>query len=443
MSFNPVVAIRLTPYYSRLVGWDDLRGRVFAALGFRTRNPTAREFVTAVRRWQLDHAPLTADGLLGPATWAILAPTVRAYRGLGPGGTRPDWLDRTARKVARPLASPDATRTADSPEDRAIQALIQAWTAIADRRLGDPCLPVPVSTAHAEQQARHGRSSVATADMFGDLRVGQVWQGASGADRIIVALTGSGRRAGTGAVVFVTDSGQAYAQPAAGWAADVMAGVYAGNSRAPTPVHAIFDDEVHALFGAISIAGAEYPVAAGLSASQWVVHNREVIAAWVSAMGLVAESIARLRESAPTLMDTVLRGALGRTLMEGLTPTGGPKQIARLVGALLVRPGKSSLGRQAAGLNEALASLENWAVAATIWPPAEVVTGADRKAVLSPVPDLVRRHETGAAVGRDAAARIRGEIGNNPMEVKDLIGHLRRGLRALASHAAQGDAAQM
>src|SRR5262245_23104389 len=177
MSFNPVVAIRLTPYYCRLVGWDDHRGRVFGALGFRTRNPTAREFVTAVRRWQLDHPPLAADGLLGPATWTTLTPAVRAYRRRVARGSRPDWLDRTARKVARPLATPDATRPADSPEDRAIQELIQAWTAIADRRLGDPCLPVPVSTVHAEEWARHGRSSVATADMCGALRVGQVWQG--------------------------------------------------------------------------------------------------------------------------------------------------------------------------------------------------------------------------------------------------------------------------
>ena len=49
MAFDPFVAIRLTPPFARQTGWPERFGPVFAARGFRTRNPTPREFVTAVR----------------------------------------------------------------------------------------------------------------------------------------------------------------------------------------------------------------------------------------------------------------------------------------------------------------------------------------------------------------------------------------------------------
>ncbi|HEY1379099.1 MAG TPA: hypothetical protein VGF55_20020 [Gemmataceae bacterium] len=422
MPFNPVVAIRLTPYYARLAGWADLCGRVFAVLGFRTRPPTAGEFVAAARRWQLDHPPLAADGLLGPATWATLAPAVRAYRGRVAAGTRPDWLDPPSRKFARTATTPPAW-TADGPEDRAIQELVLTWATIADRRLGDPCLPVPVGAARAGDDARRGVPSLATGDICETLRVGQVWQGVSGADRIVVALTGPGRRVRTGVIDFLTDSGRAYRQHSAGWVADVMAGVYAGNGRAPTPLQTLLPAEVQALLGATAAAGADFPAAAPRGAAQWVVQNRDDIAAWVTAAGPVTEAAARLRMFAPTLSDAVLRGTLGGVLMDAFESAAGSERPARLVGMLLVRPGKDKLARQAAVVIGALAAL------------------ADRKAVpvggaapsRAAVAGLVRdQRRFGLAVGPDAAARILGEIGANPVEVKDLIGRLRRGLRALA-----------
>ncbi len=432
MSFNSVVAIRLTPYYARLAGWADICGRVFAVLGFRTRNPTAREFVAAVRRWQLDHPPLATDGLLGPATWATLAPAVRAYRGRVAGGTRPDWLDPPSQKVARAATIP-AAWTADGPEDRAIQDLVLTWAAVADRRLGDPCLPVPVDTARAEDDARRGVSSLATGDICGTLRVGQVWQGVSGADRVVVALTGPGRRDRAGVIDFVTDSGRAYRQHPAGWAADVMAGVYAGNSRAPTPVQTLLPAEVQALLGATAAAGADFAAAAPRGAAQWVVENRDDIAAWVTAAGQVVEAAARLRTFAPTLSDAVLRGVPGRVLTEAFESAAGSGRLARLVGMLLVRPGKDQLARQAAALTGALAALADRAAAMRPLADRKAVPVGGAAPTRAAVADLVREQRRfGVAAGPDAAARILGEIGANPVEVKDLIGRLRRGLRALA-----------
>jgi hypothetical protein len=128
MEFDPFVAIRLTPYHASRTGWPHHLGKVFGVLGFRTRNPTAKEFVMAVREWQQNQPTLAADGLLGVETWEKLRPLVRAYTGPVAAGTRPDWVDIPASDndlSPPPLPKSLAPRCA---EDRALLTLLRDWT---------------------------------------------------------------------------------------------------------------------------------------------------------------------------------------------------------------------------------------------------------------------------------------------------------------------------
>ncbi len=442
MSFNAVVAIRLTPYHARRTGWPDCLGTVFGVLGFTTRNPTAKEFVTAVHMWQLRHPPLDADGILGARTWARLRPEVEAYRGRVAPGTRPDWVDPPSPKAVRNSPAAAAPPTADAPEDRAIRALFQEWQRSADRRKGNLYLAVPVSNADAVANARLSLPSLPTPGICGTLRVGQVWQGLSGEARTVVALTVAGPRGGAGMIDFVTDSGQAYRQAVEGWDADFMAGVYAGVVRSPTPTQALLGAETQALLGAISAAGgAGFATAVGMGTTQWALRNREVIAQWVSAIPHILGTVTSLQQLAPTVLDTVFRGVLRRVLAEIPEPAADdPTRIARSVGGMLVKWGEFVLKRDAAALAGVLAPLAKPvapatipAAQATIHPTVSTVKAAPGAAeVVVEVTNLIRElRRSDVSLAADDAGRIVAELRTNPLEVRELIEQLRRALRAL------------
>jgi hypothetical protein len=254
MAFDPFLAIRFTPHSARLAGWADHLGQVFGVFGFHTRNPTALEFVTAVRDWQLAHPPLDADGLLGPLAWDQLRPTVLAYTGAVPAGTRPDWVGPTQGTMATGdgATTPTEVATPHTPcaEDLVLQALIREWLRVGGTLEGDPGVAVPISAESALERARESSPTLASGGICGLLRTGQVWPGVAG-NRIIVALIG-GSPPAAGAVVFVTDSGQAYYQTAEAWSADYLAGVYAGVVRTVAPLQTLHALEADVLLGVCS-----------------------------------------------------------------------------------------------------------------------------------------------------------------------------------------------
>lgn len=425
MSFNPVVAIRLTPLYAHLTGWPDSLGKVFGVLGFTTRNPTAGEFVAAVRAWQLARPPLDADGMLGAETWKKLQPEVRAYRGRVAVGTRPDWVDLPAPVPARASAAaphrpPSPPATADAPEDRAIGGLVEAWRGIGDRRTGDPHLASPAGTAHTAGDVRPRLSALATAGICGTLRVGQVWQGLSGGDRIVVALNAAGTRPGTGTIDFVTDSGQVYRQSPEGWNADFLAGVYAGVIRTMAPVHTLLESEAEVLLGAIAATGGVgFATGTGTGPTHWVLRNRTEIAALVGAVPPVVGAIFGLREHAPVTFDKVIRAVFRRVLAEvPEAAAGNPRFLVRFVGVVLVKLGGLALKRDAKALADAIAPLSKCLVRAV----GRVVAA-----------DLTRDlRRSGVALTPDDADRILGEIGEYPQEIKKRIDQLQPALLALS-----------
>jgi hypothetical protein len=438
MAFNPFLAIRLTPYHAQLTGWPDYLGKVFGVLGFPTRNPTAKEFVTAVRKWQHDHPPLAADGLLGAETWQKLLPEVRSYQGRVAAGTLPDWVAPPSPTAAVPAPqnppppTPAVPRAAGTPEDRALEDLLKEWRSIGDQLKVNPPLAVPVSHEYVADDARLSPPSLATPGICGTLRVGQVWQGITGGDRTIVALI-PGAPDDSGAVIFVTDSGQAYYQTLEAWHSDFRAGVYAGVTRSLAPLQTMLEVEAQALLGAIAATGGTgFASVVGVGAAQWVAQNRDAIARFLTAIGPIMGAAAGLKLLAPTLFDKVFWAVFQRVLTEiPESAAGNPKLIARFVGTLLVKPGQLTLKRDAAALADALAPLAKRVVLATSQ-AARAAPGAAKAVVRGEVSDLIQDlRRTDGALTPDDADRILVEIRKNPAELKTLIDQFRRALRAL------------
>lgn len=249
MAFDPFLAIRFTPYHASRTDWPDHLGQVFGLLGFRTRNPTPREFVTAVHGWQVTHPPLTGDGLLGPHTWAAMRPTVVAYSGAVPAGNCPAWIGPASPvpPVGDGLNPPSdvITPVAGTGEDRVLLAILQEWLRVGGTVDAGSPVAVPVRVESVSDVVRRGVLSLATGGVCGELRVGQVWPGIAG-NRTVVALVVGNRPA----VVFVTDGGQAYVQTPDGWDADYLAGVYSGDVRNLVPFRTLGDTEILGLFEA-------------------------------------------------------------------------------------------------------------------------------------------------------------------------------------------------
>lgn len=243
MAFDPFVAIRFTSYYAHRTNWPDHLGKTFGVFGFHTRNPTALEFVTAVRDWQLGHPPLKADGLLGPQTWNELLPVVRAYTGVVPVGTCPDWVSPVTpgqiASVTYPPPSAVVIPIADSGEGRTLQTVIDKWLSIGGRLEANPYVAVPVSNEYVSGSNRESLPSLPTKGICGVLWKGEVWSGLTGS-RIIVGLSAT-------AVVFVTDSGQAYYQTVEAWNSDYLAGVYTGVIRSLVPLQTLREEEIQQL----------------------------------------------------------------------------------------------------------------------------------------------------------------------------------------------------
>ncbi|HVK09079.1 MAG TPA: hypothetical protein VM597_09910 [Gemmataceae bacterium] len=117
-------AIRLNGVWARRLRWDTLRGRVAEFLRFRDQTPDDTQLARAVAAWQADHPPLSADGILGPGTWAAMTADGLTY-----------------------TAGPPAPRPAAT-----VSALAVAPAAMTD---GGLTAITPVRPAHAEQALRH------------------------------------------------------------------------------------------------------------------------------------------------------------------------------------------------------------------------------------------------------------------------------------------------
>jgi hypothetical protein len=407
MAFEPFLAIRFTPYFAHTTGWCDRFGRVFAVLGFRTRNPTAREFVTAVRAWQLDHPPLDADGILGPHTWDVLLPAVRAYTGVVPAGTRPDWVGPAAAAGGGGADPPPPAAVVDpvghTAEDRALRVVIAQWLRLGGKPEANPYVAVPVSTGYAAADARACTPTLPTGGVCGDLRVGQVWPGLAG-NRVIVSLIPVAPPA-AGAVVFVTDSGQAYYQTVEGWSLDNLAGVYAGTALSLSAIQTLRDLEVEALLGALT-ASRGVVFAAGAAATGWVLEHRDDIARYTAAFGPIAAALADLRRVAPAVFGGLIGGFFRRLTADIPTPDiTSPKAVARFVGGVLIRFDRPTLVRNASTLADALAAV------------------AKRVVVGDTVRDAAARG--GVVLNPDEVDRILGEVRTAPTEIKRLIDQLR------------------
>jgi len=415
MAFDQFVAIRFTSYYASLTDWPDHLGRVFGAFGFHTRNPTALEFVTAVREWQLEHPPLKADGLLGPQTWNELLPAVRAYTGPVPAGTRPDWvgpLRPTTGALNLPPAAVANPVTHDA-EDRVLHATIQQWLHAGGRLEANPYVAVPVGIEYASDVARESSLTVPTGGICGDLQVGQVWPGLMGNRVVVATITGS--FPATAAIVFITDSGQAYYQTAEAWSLDYLAGVYAGVARNLAPLHTLLGTETQALLGAIPVcSGGGFAAVVGTGVTQWVLDHRDDIAKGMVSVASVVTALVGVRAIAPMLFDKLVGGFFKPLVADTLSAATDPKVIARFVGGVLVKSGKPTLTQHTVALADALVPVAKWA--ATSGEVAEFIREvAARGGVLTP----------------DEAEQILAEVRNAPAEIKKLIDQLQNAIQVL------------
>jgi hypothetical protein len=88
-------AVQRNRHFARVLGWQPFYDRIARLLGFSAFTPAEEVFAAAVQRWQRAQG-LSADGILGPSTWARMRPR------LGSPPTRP------AAPPTRPAAPPTA-----------------------------------------------------------------------------------------------------------------------------------------------------------------------------------------------------------------------------------------------------------------------------------------------------------------------------------------------
>lgn len=88
--------------------WKTRFYQVAEKLGIYHQTPTADAFAQAVYQWQLSQPGMTADGILGPKSWAKLEPRTRYS--INFGAPTPDWISEMP-----PGWKPDAPATPPAP----------------------------------------------------------------------------------------------------------------------------------------------------------------------------------------------------------------------------------------------------------------------------------------------------------------------------------------
>ena len=450
MPFNPTVAIRFTPYYSSETEWIDVFEIVFAVLGFPDRSPTATEFVTAVRNWQQAHPPLDPDGILGPLTWNTLLPAVKTYDGPIKVGALPVWATPPKAHAAKNGAKPTPMAAQPSPLPAALppsppvqpapsaitpeDQIIQEFIRIGRQLKTDPLVPVAVSIAYAIDETRMTIPALPVSGICGTLKVGQVWQGLGGGNRIIVALIqGAGQT--EGAVIFVTDSGQAYYQTVEGWNSDFVASVYRQVGKDLAPLATLLEIEAEVLLGAIAASsGLGFVAVNGLTALQWVMQNRDNISKWSSAFSTIASAWWALRKVSPTMAYKVLGQFIWKDIQNmPETALNDKKMVARYVGIMLVKVGKLILARDTSILLEVLPALLKRVLIAmgkvakaaalpTVFSLVESGPGAGPHAARDEAMTLVQElAHWGVNITWDDAKAIYKEIREHPDDVENLL----------------------
>jgi hypothetical protein len=455
MGFNPTVAIRFTPYYGAETAWTDVFPLVFGALGFADRSPTATEFVTAVRKWQQAHPPLHGDGMLGPLTWKSLLPSVQTYNGPINAGTLPAWAvpprfrgkSQSAGTAPQPAAPPSPvpspvpspppsapSTSATTPEDQLIQEFIR----IGRQLKINPLVPVPVSTAYAIDQARMTLPEMFTGGVCGTIKVGQVWGGLGGGNRILIALI-------PGAVIFITDSGQAYYHSLEGWNSDFMASVYRQVGKDLAPLATILEIEAEVLLGALAASsGVGFVGVNGLGVLQWLMQNRDNIGKWSKAFSTIASAWWALRKVSPTMAFKVLGQFIWKDVQDmPETALNDNKMVARYVGIMLVKVGKLILKRDASVLLEVLPSLLKRVLIAmgqlakaaalpTIFSLVESGPGAGPRAARDEAVTLVQElAHWGVHISLADAKAIYKEVRDHPDDVANLLVKLQDAAKTL------------
>ena len=411
--FNVAIAVRYTPYYAQSAGWAPDITKVCRVLGFTTRYPTPREFVTAVSEWQRKHPPLWTDGMLGPLTWTKLGQAVAALQGaiqlIGP---KPDWINPKANSHKAPPPPPaKASPTAANQEDKVIEEMAK----VAFQKKQDPYLAVPVSSAYAADQGypRGVRSNPTGLPISQVLEVGQQWQGIAG-PRIILGLSGSGT---FGSVLFVTDSGQPYSQTVTGWESDMFAKLWSDVSTSMKPIKLLLDAQAAFLLGMIaatSVAAAAF-VFVG-SVTQWMAKNKDEMPKYIYTVEQILDIRTRMKVIAPTLWSKVVDVAIGRIFAEiPSSMSKDPIIIARFAGGILVKLGRAVWTRNLASLGPWIAALGEIIFAAL-----RAVPGAVKQAVSAE--DIVEKLKAiGADVSIQEAIAIKGEVEQNGPELKRMF----------------------
>ncbi len=344
MAFDVFKAIRFTEYYARETRWPAQMHKVFGVLGFVGRYPTAKEFVTAVHRWQLSHPPLGADGVLGVQTWRAMAPAVQAYKTVAaPAARRPDWLkfvnELPAPKGAAnpPAARPAmAAQTGESLKDKLLKEMIETVIKMGE----DPYPAYPVSY---KQLANATQQMMLVIDppslMVPPIRIGQVWPGLAGGTRIVLAIQPYRT---TAVITFITDSGRLYQQSMKGWVKDYEASVWANVNANLAPIQTLLEVEAKFLMGMIS---ALHPGAAAfifaMNTMQFIAVNRQPLGKIVDVMPDFLLGLATIKLLAPTLFERVIMAVARQTVTSiPSTIASDPKIMAFLIGQLIVTVGR-------------------------------------------------------------------------------------------------------
>lgn len=123
-------AVELNRRYAQSLGWQAHFDRIVPVLGFTSRSPDETSFARALALWQ-GRQGLTADGVLGPRTWAALQPALGGGASAAPAAPAAPsvgggFLKDSPRLLGAPLA-PGAPIPVDAGWPRDRQALARTY----------------------------------------------------------------------------------------------------------------------------------------------------------------------------------------------------------------------------------------------------------------------------------------------------------------------------
>jgi hypothetical protein len=351
MALNVPLAVRMTPNYAKSAGWGNQLGEICGLLGFSPSYPDAKNFVTAVYRWQQTHQ-LDADGMLGPDTWKKMKPALNTSSAKAPiMGPTPAWV-YTIDPAADFTPAKHPAQVLSSKQSDVEDRIIKEMAKVAFEEEQNPLLPVPVSNEYLGRNGYpNGLKTLETTGVISQtLEVGQVWQGLQGKRTIMglnsggVARNPDGSWGWVGTILFMTESKQGYEQGLRGWESDLMTAVYADVARSLAPIQKMLDIEVAFLMGAISGASMFGAVAmVGLSLAQWSLKNKKRIPFWIDAIDKSLDARKHLQQIAPTLEKKVQSAILSDVWASFKGSLTDPANLARFAGQLLATRGKALL----------------------------------------------------------------------------------------------------